>query len=87
MLALVPHQLDSVDVQINMLDDEARGRDGMYLTVLGTSAESGDGGEVGRGNRVNGLISFCRPMTMEAAAGKNPSTRRQYGHVRVESHP
>jgi S-adenosylmethionine synthetase len=64
--------LDRVEVHINMLDDESRGLEGMYLTVLGTSAESGDGGEVGRGNRVNGLISFCRPMTMEAAAGKNP---------------
>jgi S-adenosylmethionine synthetase len=40
--------------------------------VLGTSAEGADGGEVGRGNRVNGLISFSRPMTLEAAAGKNP---------------
>ena len=66
------HQIDSVEVQINALDNESRGFDGMYLTVLGTSAESGDGGEVGRGNRVNGLISFCRPMTTEAAAGKNP---------------
>jgi S-adenosylmethionine synthetase len=44
----------------------------MYLTVLGTSAESADGGQVGRGNRASGLITFCRPMTMEAIAGKNP---------------
>lgn len=44
----------------------------LYLTVTGTSAESGDDGEVGRGNRINGLISFYRPMSMEAAAGKNP---------------
>ncbi len=54
------------------LDREGHGLNGMYLTVLGTSAEGADGGEVGRGNRVNGLITFCRPMTMEAAAGKNP---------------
>jgi S-adenosylmethionine synthetase len=46
--------------------------DSLYLTVTGTSAESGDDGEVGRGNRINGLISFYRPMSMEAAAGKNP---------------
>lgn len=46
----------------------------MHLTVLGTSAEGVDGGEVGRGNRVNGLISFHRPMTLEAAAGKNPAS-------------
>jgi S-adenosylmethionine synthetase len=66
------HQLDKVDVQINTLDQPGRGLEGMYLTVLGTSAESADGGEVGRGNRASGLISLCRPMTLEAAAGKNP---------------
>ncbi|HEX9024765.1 MAG TPA: methionine adenosyltransferase, partial [Geobacteraceae bacterium] len=45
---------------------------GLYLTVLGTSAEGADCGQVGRGNRVNGLISMNRPMGTEAAAGKNP---------------
>ena len=44
----------------------------MYLTLLGTSAEQGDSGQVGRGNRVCGLISLNRPMSVEAAAGKNP---------------
>ena len=44
----------------------------MYLTVLGTSAEGADCGQVGRGNRVNGVISLNRPMGTEAAAGKNP---------------
>jgi S-adenosylmethionine synthetase len=57
---------------LNTLDDPARGEAGMYLTVLGTSAEGGDGGQVGRGNRVNGLIAFNRPQSTEAAAGKNP---------------
>jgi S-adenosylmethionine synthetase len=66
------HGLDAVDVQINALDKPGQGVGGMYLSVLGTSAEGGDGGQVGRGNRVNGLISLCRPMTLEAAAGKNP---------------
>jgi len=46
----------------------------VYLTVTGTSAEAGDDGEVGRGNRVNGLITPYRPMSLEAAAGKNPVT-------------
>ena len=64
--------LDAVDVALNTLDDPARGVGGMYLTVLGTSAEGADGGEVGRGNRINGLISLHRPMSTEAAAGKNP---------------
>jgi S-adenosylmethionine synthetase len=44
----------------------------MYLTVLGTSAEGGDCGQVGRGNRVNGVMSLNRPISTEAAAGKNP---------------
>ena len=42
------------------------------MTVLGTSAESGDSGQVGRGNRVNGVIPLNRPLCSEAAAGKNP---------------
>ena len=63
---------DDVDVQLNTLDVRGRGLGGLYLTVLGTSADSGDSGEVGRGNRVNGLISLNRPFCSEAAAGKNP---------------
>lgn len=59
-------------VAVNAADDVAKGS--LYLTVTGTSAESGDDGEVGRGNRVNGLITPYRPMNMEAAAGKNPVT-------------
>ncbi|MGQ9462757.1 MAG: methionine adenosyltransferase [Candidatus Fervidibacter sp.] len=43
-----------------------------YLTVTGTSAEAGDDGQVGRGNRASGLITPYRPMTLEAIAGKNP---------------
>jgi S-adenosylmethionine synthetase len=46
----------------------------VYLTVTGTSGEAGDDGEVGRGNRANGLITPYRPMNMEAVAGKNPVT-------------
>lgn len=66
------HALDNLEIEINTLDDPHRGEDGAYLTVIGTSAEGADGGEVGRGNRVNGLINLSRPMSMEAAAGKNP---------------
>ncbi|GIX47220.1 MAG: S-adenosylmethionine synthetase [Candidatus Tectimicrobiota bacterium] len=65
-------QLESVSVHLNTLDAPGRGLGGMYLTVLGTSAESGDGGQVGRGNRVNGVISLNRPAGSESAAGKNP---------------
>ncbi len=63
---------DQVTIDINTLDSEGRGEDGMYLTVLGTSAEGGDCGQVGRGNKVNGVIALNRPMSTEAAAGKNP---------------
>lgn len=61
-----------VSVEVNTGDDPARGS--LYLTVTGTSAEAGDDGEAGRGNRANGLITPYRPMTLEAAAGKNPIT-------------
>ena len=61
-----------VNVKLNTLDVEGRGIHGVYLTVLGTSAESGDSGQVGRGNRVNGVIPLNRPLCSEAAAGKNP---------------
>ncbi|TFG16802.1 MAG: methionine adenosyltransferase [Promethearchaeota archaeon] len=44
----------------------------LYLTITGTSAEAGDDGEVGRGNRSNGLITPCRTMSLEAVCGKNP---------------
>ena len=63
---------ESFNVQLNTLDVRERGLGGTYLTVLGTSADSGDSGQVGRGNRVNGLISLNRPFCSEAAAGKNP---------------
>jgi S-adenosylmethionine synthetase len=65
-------EIDQLDVEINTLDQPGRGIGGMYLTVLGTSAEGADGGQVGRGNRVNGVISLNRPASNEAAAGKNP---------------
>lgn len=59
-------------IEFNTLDVRGRGVGGLYLTVLGTSAESGDSGQVGRGNRVNGIIPLNRPVSSEAAAGKNP---------------
>ncbi len=58
-----------VEIQVNTADNPANGI--AYITVTGTSAESGDDGQVGRGNRVNGLITPMRPMSIEAAAGKN----------------
>jgi protein-L-isoaspartate(D-aspartate) O-methyltransferase len=61
-----------VALSVNTADDPEH--DSIYLTVTGTSAESGDDGEAGRGNRANGLITPYRLMTMESVAGKNPVT-------------
>ncbi len=65
-------RLETVSVNLNSLDRRGAGLEGMYLSVLGTSAEDADSGEVGRGNQVNGLIALNRPRSSEAAAGKNP---------------
>lgn len=67
-----PHGCKRVRVAVNALDRRGKGLDGMYLSLLGTSAEQGDSGQVGRGNRVCGVIALNRPMSGEAAAGKNP---------------
>lgn len=61
-----------IGVSVNTADGETA--ESVYLTVTGLSAEAGDDGQVGRGNRVNGLITPSRPMSLEAAAGKNPVT-------------
>lgn len=61
-----------VKVDINTGDNHDTGV--FYLTVTGLSMENGDDGSVGRGNRVNGLITPYRPMSLEAVAGKNPVT-------------
>lgn len=63
-----------ISLSLNALDNPSKGLDGLYLTVTGLSCEAGDSGQVGRGNRVSGLISFMRPQTMEAWAGKNFKT-------------
>jgi S-adenosylmethionine synthetase len=59
-----------IEVYVNTADMPERGS--FYLTVTGTSAEHGDDGQTGRGNRANGLITPMRPISLEATAGKNP---------------
>ena len=59
-----------VTVHVNTADNYDEGS--IYLTTTGLSAEQGDDGSVGRGNRANGLITPNRPMSMEATSGKNP---------------
>lgn len=62
----------SFKLGINWMDNRITDMDGCYLTVTGTSAEHGDDGSAGRGNRANGLITPNRTMSFEATAGKNP---------------
>ncbi|WP_019632473.1 methionine adenosyltransferase [Actinomadura atramentaria] len=57
-------------IHLNMRDDYDRPE--LYLTLTGSSIETGDEGLVGRGNRYGGLISAGRPFTMEGISGKNP---------------
>lgn len=64
------HTGRKVNVAVNTADVYETGS--VFLTVTGTSAEMGDDGSVGRGNRCNGLITPNRPMSMEATSGKNP---------------
>ncbi|MEA3345116.1 MAG: methionine adenosyltransferase [Chloroflexota bacterium] len=64
--SLAPHP---ITVFVNTAD-ELEGC--YYLTLTGTSAENGDDGAVGRGNRVDGLIAPFRSNSFEAACGKNP---------------
>lgn len=61
----------NIEIDINTADKRDDPKS-IYLTVTGTSAEHGDDGMTGRGNRVNGLITPMRPMSLEATAGKNP---------------
>ncbi|MCX8185260.1 MAG: methionine adenosyltransferase [Sulfolobales archaeon] len=59
-----------VEIDVNTADNPKLGA--FYLTVTGTSAEHGDDGATGRGNRACGLITPMRRMSLEATAGKNP---------------
>ena len=61
---------ENIEVYMNRADDVEKGE--IYLSVIGTSADGGDDGNTGRGNRITGLITPNRPMSFEATAGKNP---------------
>ncbi|MBR9689635.1 MAG: hypothetical protein GOV01_01920 [Candidatus Altiarchaeota archaeon] len=68
---LLRNKFEVQNLLINTLD-KYDSKELLYLTVIGTSAEQGDDGATGRGNRINGLITPGRPMSLEAACGKNP---------------
>ncbi|MFK7974343.1 MAG: methionine adenosyltransferase [Rickettsiaceae bacterium] len=62
----------NIEAEINLNARDKIDLDEVYLTATGSSIESGDEGVVGRGNRINGLITPMRPMNLEGANGKNP---------------
>ena len=62
--------IDKFTFHINTRDDYATCE--LYLTATWSSIESWDEWLVGRGNRINWVISPMKPMSMEWAAGKNP---------------
>lgn len=64
--------LPGADADFRLNARDVPEKDELYLTYTGSSIESGDEGVVGRGNRVNGLITPLRPMNLEGASGKNP---------------
>jgi S-adenosylmethionine synthetase len=69
---LAAERLPGVRARFRLNVRDVPERDELYLTYTGSSIESGDEGVVGRGNRVNGLITPLRPMNVEGANGKNP---------------
>lgn len=69
---LVERELPGMRARFKLNARDIPQRDELYLTYTGSSIESGDEGVVGRGNRVNGMITPLRPMNMEGANGKNP---------------
>ena len=76
-------ETSSLALHINTLDQHGMGKDGLYLTVTGTSVEQGDSGQVGRGNQTNGLICMHRPQSNEAVPGKNAVSHvgKIYNHL------
>ncbi|MDY6789574.1 MAG: methionine adenosyltransferase [Candidatus Nanohaloarchaea archaeon] len=60
------------DIELHINTADSPEDESVYLTVTGTSAEMGDDGSTGRGNRVSGLITPKRSMSLEASSGKNP---------------
>jgi len=61
-------EFEDVNFSLNTADSDKN----IYMTVSGVSWENGDDGQVGRGNRCNGLITPFRFTSLEAVCGKNP---------------
>ncbi|MDD4878304.1 MAG: methionine adenosyltransferase [Candidatus Nanoarchaeia archaeon] len=69
---LLDSLLHGLNLSINLNTRDDLELKELYITAIGSSIESGDEGVVGRGNRLNGLISSNRPYSIEGLAAKNP---------------
>ncbi|MCY0849306.1 methionine adenosyltransferase [Sulfuracidifex metallicus] len=72
VISIVNKIAPDYNIKVNVNTGDKIERNIIYMTVTGTSAEHGDDGVTGRGNRGTGLITPMRPMSLEATAGKNP---------------
>ena len=71
--SLVSQEFEILEKNLHLNTADGEKENEAYLTVTGTSTECGDDGQVGRGNRITGVIAPGRPNTLEATAGKNPN--------------
>lgn len=61
------------DVHIALNTGDKTDDEMLYVLYTGSCIESGDEGQVSRGNRLGGVISSRRPFSIEGLSGKNPS--------------
>lgn len=64
-------QFHNIELTLNPGDNTDK--EMLYLRYTGSCIESGDEGQVSRGNRLGGVISSRRPFSIEGLSGKNPS--------------
>lgn len=62
-----------IDPKITLNPGDYTDKEMLYLRLTGSCIESGDEGQVSRGNRLGGIISSRRPFSIEGLSGKNPS--------------
>lgn len=65
-------EVKSIELYVNTKDIYKNKNPKLYLLGIGTAAEIGDCGAVGRGNRLSGIIPVTRGFEEEAFWGKNP---------------
>ncbi len=61
------------EVRVTLNPGDNTDKEMLYVRLTGSCIESGDEGQVSRGNRLGGVISARRPFSVEGLSGKNPS--------------